>query len=212
MQFRPNEPLNMQANNQCLGVVLAGGLSSRMGENKAHLNHFSAKQQDMLNFSRQLLHNAGIQNTLISGDNYQVADEFKQLGPLAGIYSVIKKYQPKAVLVIPVDLPLLTQDILTNLKLKGELSGQACFYQDHYLPLYLPNNAYSELFFNQAFTANKNDNEQALSQMSNKRGPSMRKFLTSIPHQVLPLKNSQVLFNCNTPEQWQQAQQLYSKI
>lgn len=210
MQIKSVDYFTAHTNNECLGVVLAGGLSSRMGENKAHLNHFSAKQQDMLNFSRQLLHNAGIQETLISGDNYQVTDEYKQLGPLAGIYSVIKKYQPKSVLVIPVDLPLLTAEFLHTLRLKGELSGKACYYQEHYLPLYLPNNAYSELFFNQAFA---NAQETSLpAEQSNKRGPSMRKFLTSIPHQALPLKNSHALFNCNTPEQWQQAQQLYSKI
>ena len=171
-----------------------------MGKNKAELNHFS-EQQDMLNFSERLLIGCGITNTVISGDNYQVADKYKQLGPLAGIYSVIEQYQPSSILAIPVDLPLLTSQTLSNLKLKGELSQKACFYQDNYLPLYLPVNAFTELFFTTAFERSA----------KNKRGPSMKQLLANIPHQSLPLKNTQSLFNCNTPEQWQQAQHLYSQ-
>lgn len=188
----------------CLGIVLAGGLSSRMGQDKAELNHFSRtdkQAQNMLSFSQQLLLDSGIKHTVISGDNYQVADQYKQLGPLGGIYSVIEKHKPSAILAIPVDLPLLSPNILMDLKLKGELSQKACFYHDNYLPLYLPINGFSELFFQSAF-----------SQSSEKgRGPSMKQLLANVPHQRLSLKNDHALFNCNTPEQWQQAQHLYLK-
>lgn len=189
---------------QCLGIILAGGLSTRMGENKADLTPFNQQQKDMLAFNKNLLTSTGVNNIVVSGDNYQVADTHKNLGPLSGIYSVIKQYQPKSILVLPIDLPLLTANALQTLKLTGELSNKACFYEQHYLPLYLPVNGFSELLFNQLFdkTANQSSGET--------KGPSMRKFLSQVPHQSIALKNPQTLFNCNTPEQWQQAKQWYT--
>ncbi|HBY88532.1 MAG TPA: molybdopterin biosynthesis protein, partial [Colwellia sp.] len=39
--------------------------------------------------------------------------------------------------------------------------------------------------------------------------PSVRAMLEQVPHQAVASLNSQVLFNTNTPEQWQQAQQQF---
>lgn len=192
----------------CLGIVLAGGLSTRMGTNKAHLSPFNEQQSDMLAFSQNALINSGVKDIVISGDNYQVSDNYKNLGPLSGIYSVIKQYQPKAILALPVDLPLLTADTLQALKLAGELSNKACFYEKNYLPLYMPINGFSELILKQTFTSLIDDLSAQSS--NNVKGPSMRKFLSQLPHQCMPLKNHQTLFNCNTPEQWQQAKQWYA--
>ncbi|MGJ8690966.1 MAG: molybdenum cofactor guanylyltransferase [Thalassotalea sp.] len=202
---------NKTNHSSCLGVVLAGGLSRRMGENKAQLTHFN-QREEMLQFSQQLLLDAGVNNVVISGDNFQVSDKYQQLGPLAGIYSVIQQCQPQAILVLPVDLPLMNSALLSQLKLTGELSGKATYFDDNYLPLYLPNNGYSQLIFNKTFSrfdAPLSNTNSAMSEL--KKGPSMKRFIESIPHQCLAIKNHQALFNCNTPSQWQQAQALFSK-
>ena len=193
----------LTANQDCLGVVLAGGLSSRMGENKAGLIR---NNTNMLNYSKQLLTDVGIKQVVVSGSQYQVPDLFENAGPVAGIYSVLQRYQPAAILVLPVDLPLMTPAVLAKLKRTGELSQKACFFQGHNIPLYLPNNAYLELFmsqafatFNQAIFAKNNDNRQQ------KNGPSFKALLNQVPHQSVTADNSTFLFNTNTPEQWQQA-------
>lgn len=201
----------------CLGIVLAGGLSSRMGEDKAQLPH---KKGNMLSFSQQLLHDAGINQVVISGNKHQVPDLMPNLGPVGGIYSVIKHYRPKAVLILPVDLPLMTASALKKLKLTGELSQKACFFQEHHIPLYLPNNGYLTLFFEQVFEQNF---EQTIGQASKqeghlpslKRGPSVRAMLNQIPNKSIALNeitfnNQNVLFNTNTPQEWQQAQAKFS--
>ena len=189
--------------NSCLGVILAGGLSSRMGENKADLMR---KQDNMLSFSRQLLADCAISDIVISGDNYDVPDKYKQLGPLSGIYSVIETKQPNALLILPVDLPLMTATALNKLKMLGELAGKATFYQQNYLPMYLPINAFSELFFKKQFSH--------LLEKTSAKGPSMRQFISAIAHQEIPLDNNnqQALFNCNTPEQWQQAKKVFTSF
>ncbi|KGJ94371.1 molybdenum cofactor guanylyltransferase [Colwellia psychrerythraea] len=208
---------------ECLGVVLAGGLSSRMGQDKAQLKRqqrlpFSTEKsaESMLDFSKQLLANAGIKNIVVSGDNHQIPDRVANAGPVGGIYSVLAHYpeqlQPKALLILPVDLPLMTAAALSDLRRKGELSHKATFFHDsqknsHHIPLYLPNNAFLQLFLKQAF---QRETMQANNVKSNnKSGPSVRGMLEHVPHQAIASLNSQVLFNSNTPEQWQQAQKQF---
>lgn len=218
----------------CLGVVLAGGLSSRMGQDKAQLSrqmpslqnksvHSSSRSEvSMLDFSKKLLADAGIKNIVISGDNHQIPDCVAQAGPVGGIYSVLAHYlanspehlQPKALLILPVDLPLMTASALAELKLKGQLSNKATFFSDsqsnnHHIPLYLPNNAFLHMFLKQAFhqasllTNSKSNNKKS------KNGPSVRAMLEKVPHQAIASLNNQLLFNSNTPQQWQQAQQKF---
>ena len=188
-------------NTGCLGIVLAGGLSSRMGENKAKLMR---NDVDMLSFSKQLLTDIGIKDIVISGNNYQVPDLIENAGPVAGIYSVLQQYRPSAILALPVDLPLMTPAALNQLKTKGELSQKACFFQGHNIPLYLPNNGYVELFMSQAF-ALKQPTATGSATSAKKNGPSFKALLNQVPHISVVAEQSSHLFNTNTPEQWQQA-------
>ncbi|PKI13210.1 molybdenum cofactor guanylyltransferase [Colwellia sp. 12G3] len=224
----------------CLGVVLAGGLSSRMGEDKSQLIHQKLSRQklshqnksvnssvrsemSMLDFSKQLLSDAGIKNIVISGDNHEIPDCVTQAGPVGGIYSVLAHYlahspehlQPKALLILPVDLPLMTASALAQLRLKGELSNKATFFSDsqnqrHHIPLYLPNNAFLSMFLTQAFCGKKtHTSSKNSSKHSSKNGPSIRSMLENVPHQVISSQNSKILMNTNTPQQWQQAQKQF---
>ena len=207
---------------QCLGVVLAGGLSSRMGVDKSALIR---NNMSMLSYSKRLLTESGINNIVISGKTSSaviqdtiINDIYQQAGPLGGIASIIQQCKPSALLILPVDLPLMTAAALQKLKNIGEISKQACFYEDNYLPLYLPVNAHVENFLQHAFisseksgknnkTSNADKNEH---KKSTKSGPSMRALLHQIPHKVLKSENKNALFNSNTPEQWKIAQSTFS--
>jgi len=206
---------NSALSNGCLGVVLAGGLSSRMGQDKAQLLRGKNSMLSMLEFSKQMLQDSGIQNIVVSGDNYDVPDKFRQCGPVGGILSVLSKFpQVSSLLILPVDLPFMTAKALANLRLKGELSQKATYFKDHNIPLYLPNSSYVELFLAQAFhgssLAENNIGQQKNTQQgsaSKKSGPSIRALLKQVPHQEIQSIDANVLFNTNTPEQWQQAKQ-----
>jgi len=202
------EKVNTQLHGSCLGVVLSGGLSSRMGKDKSTLVRNNI---NMLGYSKQLLTDAGIDQIVISTKHQEplsselsvnessadnlVTDIFKNAGPLGGIYSIIKQYQPAALLVLPIDLPLMNSTSLTKLKQIGELSQKACYYTNNYLPLYLPINAFVEQFLDNSFSSNFNS--------SDKKQRSIRALLKQIPSQEVTIDNPKVLFNSNTPEQWQ---------
>lgn len=199
---------NIILNQHCLGVVLTGGLSSRMGSDKALLNRDAS--DNMLSFSAEQLTKAGVDSVVISGKQHGIADQFENLGPMSGIYTIIKKYQPKSLLILPVDLPLIDYQSLQQLKRIGELSQQACFYHDNFLPLYLPTTAFVEQFLDQTFLPFQRENTiQAESGV--KKGPSIKAMLKQVPHKILSPTNSHSLFNANTPEQWQQAKQQFQK-
>ncbi|MEW6994052.1 molybdenum cofactor guanylyltransferase [Colwelliaceae bacterium MEBiC 14330] len=210
-------PIN-QKQFDCLGVVLAGGLSSRMGKDKSLLTRKKNSANldvNMLDFSKQLLVDAGIANVVVSGDNQQIPDRIAQAGPVGGIYSVLASYpkhlQPKSLLILPVDLPLMTANAIKSLKLKGELSQQATMFKDsqnkvHHIPLYLPNNAFLTLFLTQTF---QGDMLATPDKSNGKNGPSVKGMLKQIPHQVIASPNNHLLFNTNTPQEWQQASQQF---
>lgn len=180
---------------KCLGIVLAGGLSSRMGSDKSQLMR---QQQKMLDFSTQRLKDAGVDEVIISSDKYGVVDIYKNMGPMSGVHSVLQQSNCSSAIVLPVDLPLITIDAIKQLRHIGQLTDKACFYEGHSIPLYLPVNSYTELFFSNAF-----------SDVSGK-GPSVKSLLKQIPHQSIPLTDKRILMNTNTPQEWQQAQTILS--
>lgn len=180
---------------KCLGIVLAGGLSSRMGSDKSQLMR---QQQKMLDFSAQRLKDAGVDEVIISSDKYGVVDIYKNMGPMSGVHSVLQQSTCSSAIVLPVDLPLITIDAIKQLRDIGQLTDKACFYEGHSIPLYLPVNSYTELFFSNAF-----------SDVSGK-GPSVKSLLKQIPHQSIPLTDKRILMNTNTPQEWQQAQAILS--
>ncbi|GHE94745.1 molybdenum cofactor guanylyltransferase [Thalassotalea profundi] len=177
-----------------LGVVLAGGLSSRMKQDKATLQR---NHETMLDFSQSILKQCGVDDIVISGSNYQIKDLFQHLGPLSGIFSVIEQCPATALLILPIDLPLLKANTLKQLKIVGEVSQKACSYENHPLPLYLPVNSFVELFL-----------QKSLSTTSGK-GPSIRQLVKAIPHKTIAAPNTNCLFNTNTPEQWKHAQRSF---
>ena len=195
-------------NHECLGVVLAGGLSTRMGNDKAKLVRGNNSPQSMLTFSKQTLTNSGINNIVVSGDHYDIPDQIKRCGPVGGIFSVLAKYpNAKSLLILPVDLPFMTAKALTDLRVKGELSQKATYFEGHNIPLYLPNSAYVELFLSHTFADNLTNEHIQLNNGEAIKGPSIKALLKNIPHQAIPINDKAVLFNTNTPEQWQQAKQ-----
>lgn len=97
------------------GAVLAGGKSSRMGTDKAmlQLNEHTFLQNSLLllaSFTKELFVSS---NKNYSNLSYPIVkDSFQNMGPLSGIHAILKAIPTQKVLIIPVDTPLLSKELL----------------------------------------------------------------------------------------------------
>ena len=178
--------------NPCIGVVLAGGLSSRMGRDKAELE---LNGTTMLQHTCQLLQQAGCSQVIVSRNKGQgnIADVISEVGPLGGLYSVLKTLQqPSDILVCPVDMPLLNEVDLQQLISTGRQHTEAVYFDDCFLPLYLPRHSgYIDYLYQNLYHDGKR---------------SVKAFLAAFKAQSITSVDQRRLINTNTPQQWQASQ------
>jgi molybdopterin-guanine dinucleotide biosynthesis protein A len=102
-------------------VILAGGRSQRMGRDKAMLN---IDGKSLLTRQMDLVHQRGPEELFISGRpgvNYAVPgcvvlhDGFADAGPLGGIERALGRVRSPLLLVLAVDMPEMTAEILGDL-------------------------------------------------------------------------------------------------
>lgn len=176
------------------GVVLAGGLSTRMGEDKAQL---TIKQQSLITRSVELLRSVALDEVFVSGDypNYDcITDIHPQLGPLSGIHACVEALSEhyEALFILPVDMPLLTKDEGTFLIDKFSGLTQGVYYQDATFPMILPINQPLKDYLSETLTSR------------DKKQRSLYRLLTAC--KATPISYSTELAyrfeNTNTPEQW----------
>lgn len=98
------------------GFILAGGLSTRMGTDKAFLKIAGEPSLGrMINIIRPFCHNVAVSGMK---EDYQVfntemiADLVTGIGPISGIYSSLKFSNSDWNLLISVDVPFLNEELL----------------------------------------------------------------------------------------------------
>jgi molybdenum cofactor guanylyltransferase len=165
-----------------IGVVLAGGRSSRMGTNKAFLEY---RGKPLIEHMMYILEQAGAKEVWVSGSlaGYPcIPDKGKFEGPALAMCHVLKcsrRSDVSGVLFVPVDMPALTPDLLREL---GKREGGA-YYQCWPLPTFLP--------FKEISPEDK----------------SVKALLRTmrIPAQKIPEGHLACFINANTPEEWVEA-------
>lgn len=180
--------------NDIVGVVLAGGQSSRMGEDKAQLNR---NGQSMLQFNQSLLIDANISHIFVSRNHDGgIKDVVENRGPLAGIYSSllhIREHSHQAVLIVAVDMPLMTADLLAQLCIHGQQTGRPACFADNFFPLYLPiNQAVIDYLHQQLFNDDGN--------------LKVKWLIKAFDGDFIDHQHHNKLINTNTPQQWRQSQ------
>ena len=202
------------ANPRIVAAVLAGGLSRRMGTDKALLqdNQQRSQLQRTCSVIRPLIDNNVIQKTVVSRalnpDEQQrlgcefIPDLVEQKGPLGAVYSLAQslKNQCDYLLLLPVDLPFIQPPHLSTLINQGLENQSACFYQNHFLPLFLPlSDRLIQYLERQVQSADGN--------------LRVRGLLTELDSQAITYnEDEKFLTNANTPEQWQAIQKNLEKI
>ncbi|MAK42963.1 MAG: molybdenum cofactor guanylyltransferase [Spongiibacter sp.] len=177
----------MTDSNTCIGIVLAGGLSSRMGSDKALLERDG---QSQLQHSIDLLTAAGCDRVIVSRNapGY-IEDQYSNAGPLAGIHAAIAT-EPDALryLIIPVDMPKLPVEALQQL-----LQQEAhCTLEQGPLPCVINN---------------QSDLTRMLADNIEAGELRIRRWLKQLNAESLSIEDADWLTNTNTPAEWQRATQ-----
>lgn len=178
-----------------LGVILAGGLSKRMGVDKANL---CIANKTLLELAKNKLMETSIDGIVVSrNDNKRshIADLIKQKGPLSGIHSVAHRFTDYNLFILPVDVPLISSETIENMISIGKKKHTNVVISGHNLPLYFQNNRTSRLAldytlkFTNQFSVERFNERFAL-------------------HKIHAVESNEML-NANKPAQWQLASALY---
>jgi molybdopterin-guanine dinucleotide biosynthesis protein A len=124
--------------NRVAGLILAGGRSTRMGQDKALLEWQGAS---LLSHARTLLQASGVDAIHVGGRPEELdglADSHPRAGPARAILDAARLFRDRyeSLLVIPVDMPLLGRDQLDPLL--AARPGQARHWQGQPLPALIP--------------------------------------------------------------------------
>jgi molybdopterin-guanine dinucleotide biosynthesis protein A len=95
------------------GLILVGGKSTRMGQDKSELNYFGKPQKE---FAKELLENNKLETFYSvehsSGNNQEISDKFYNLGPFGGICSAFQKDPNSAWFVLATDVPFVNEAVI----------------------------------------------------------------------------------------------------
>jgi len=160
------------------GIVLAGGKSERMGQNKALLAY---RGRPMVEHMKQILIDARCTSIYISGtvSGYDtLPDDQVHEGPARAISGLLRRFRGKydALLFVPVDMPLLIADDLLRLISVG---NNAC-YVEHPLPVIIA-------------TESGAPDSSSVHGLLEETGVVTLKFLPGQEERML---------NANTPDEW----------
>ena len=120
------------------GLVLAGGKSTRMGEDKAALNwHGKAQQYHMADLLAPFCDEVYIscradQQEAIQKEYNSLPDTFTGLGPFGAILSAFREQPDHAWLVVACDLPLVNEATLQQLTENRKKSAVATAFKSNY--------------------------------------------------------------------------------
>ncbi len=166
-----------------VGIVLAGGKSTRMGQNKANLLW---KKTTLLENVVENLNLFGCKFVRISGAQ-DIVDTIENIGPLGGISSCLNTLNFNDwILFWPVDV-LITKEALKAFEQKVPPEVQAVYYKNNPLPLLLKN------------TQNIREN---LNIYLNNQKYAVKSWLKGLNCYELAEKEFQ---NLNTPEEYKKA-------
>ncbi|WP_205500821.1 NTP transferase domain-containing protein [Rufibacter psychrotolerans] len=187
----------MQPDQEIFGLVLSGGQSSRMGQDKGLIPYHGISQRQHL---YQLLQpfcskvylsvRPGQENQVEPDLNYLV-DTHDLRGPINGILSALRQHPTAAWLVVACDLPLVTPNTLDKLVIERDTSKVATAYAQNGSDLPEPLLAIWEP---QAY-------EPALAfTQTGKTCP--RKFLLNTNIKLIHPADDEELYNANSPEEY----------
>lgn len=176
----------------CIGVVLAGGESRRMGRDKALL---CWRGRPLIDHQLATLQAAGVTRTCVSGArpiHHGIADPLPQAGPVSGLAGVADHTTDVAdLLIMAVDMPLLSSALLARLRTQCP-QARCLTFAGHVLPFRLRLDAAARNLLRHVLASD------------DPRQRSLRALQHAIGTDTLALDANEAaqLIDCNTPADW----------
>lgn len=196
------EHLSKERKHKLVGVVLAGGNSSRMNQDKALLE-FNSKS--MLERTISVVKKLNVDKVVVCRNDQNpahLADVYPNCGPLSGIHSAANYCLDANLLVVPIDLPFITSQTLASLVDQGQNQQVSCYYKNNSLPVFLRNT--QEL---RDTLEHRLKSAHALLT----KNLSVKSLLAELDALALEITTQLSMYNTNTPQQWQFAVQTLQK-
>lgn len=176
-------------------IILSGGKNSRMNyKTKAFL-----KFNGDTFINRTLLAVADYEEKIISCNDFKVykdfkneallvSDSFKEIGPIGGIYSALKKSSFSYALIVACDMPFLNKDILNYL-------GNYDFKEDALIPIV--NGKIEPLC-----GIYKKSSVKIIENMIKDKDYKLMNLLKNLNTKYLDIKDNNNFLNINNPEEY----------
>lgn len=179
------------------GLVLAGGKSIRMGEDKGRINwHGKEQRYHVADMFAQFCDEVFIscrdeeQQAEIISDYKTLRDSFIGVGPMGAILSALREQPDAAWLVVACDLPLIDNAVVSNLIDNRNKETIATAYQSDYQDFPEP-----------LITIYEPQSYEVLLQFLSQGITCPRKVLINSDVHILPNPGNDALANANTPEE-----------
>ncbi|TLP80602.1 NTP transferase domain-containing protein [Maribacter sp. ACAM166] len=193
----------MISNAKLYGLVLSGGKSTRMGEDKGLITYHKLPQREHLYHllkgvcNRTFISVRSDQEKGISQEFETMIDKDEYRGPYNGLLSAHAEHPEVAWLVLACDLPLVDKDALQQLIDGRNLNKIASAFADVENPLPEPLCAIWE----------PESLKQSVTYLNSGNGSCPRKFLINADVNLVFPKNKEVLLNANSRVEYEQALQ-----
>lgn len=173
------------------GLILAGGKSTRMGQDKSLLDYHGKPQvehlAEMLNqFCSEVFISCKEGKEPVSSLT-TIHDQFDFESPLNGLLSAFKKHSHKAWLTVPVDMPLIDEEILQELILHRNKSRPATCFLDS-----------TGNFPEPLLAIWESGCYSSLLEFHQQGGVSLREFLIQQQAHFIPVSDPKYLLNINS--------------
>lgn len=173
------------------GLILCGGKSSRMGQDKTEVNF---RGTSLISHATALFESLQMEYFLSINSNQTelntnypcVEDQYKEVGPLGGIVSALETLNSK-LLVIPVDMPLLNPNLLKHLLEAQDIHEMVRCFQLNGRPEPFPS----------IWSAKATSHLKAFIQEGQF---SLQKAIARLPHQMIDCNDPELFRNINSPE------------
>lgn len=166
-----------------------------MGENK--LDKMLPNGKSLLQHAIQQLGYVDVDNIMLSGHELagfeSLRDILSNVGPMGGIHAAVNYAPQSDWLILPVDMPLLSQGLLQRLVAAARNEKRSCYYEDYCLPLYIVGSD---------SLANSLEN-----MFAGPKSPSVWHFCREIKAMTIETNETSLFLNANTPQDWNQVQE-----